>query len=305
MQPVFFDFKKVISILLFLISGSPFLLAQELADTVWAQHQNKITYIGHSVNDGETLLMLSERFNAPAALTAKFNQMNYTQGLKEGSIFKIPIGKFNYLQLNSVVASKPIYYQVQQGDRLRMVSRYFNVAQSAIQRWNKLPLPEVFAGQVLLVGWVKFDKTKVPFVADKEQAFEKKNSQNNHALLQADSIIKANNSQSDSTTNNQEYSKLFYRQNKGQELQETSGAAVFFTAKIPENSEIYYAFFDDAPRGTILSIFNPATRKVVYAKVIGPRPKIGKYQNALLGLSFNAAKTLEGRGSRVFVKVKY
>lgn len=303
MKPVLFSFRRIVSILFFLIAGAPVLIAKQAEDTVWVAHQEKVTYIKHLVQRGETLFMLSERFLAPAALTARLNEMNYSEGLPEGSIFKIPVGKFNYLQINSVVHSKPIYYQVQEGDRLRTISRYFNVAQSAIQRWNKLPLPEVFAGQVLQVGWVRFDKTKFPFVAEPAPSGKEKQQGNPNKELSA--ISKQADSLDGNNSDSTNYSKLFYQQNEGQELQEASGAAVFFTAKISENEEIYYAFFDDAPRGTILSIINPATRKVVYAKVIGPRPKIGKYQNALIGLSFNAAKALQGRGSRIFVKIKY
>ncbi|HET8573486.1 MAG TPA: LysM peptidoglycan-binding domain-containing protein [Edaphocola sp.] len=291
-------FSSIILILFF----SPLAgLAQP--DTIWVQGQAKEAYIRHIVGHGETLFMLAARFHAPAAAVAGLNDMNYQEGLPEGSIFKIPLGKYNYLRINSVVESRPIYYKVQEGQRLKSVSRLFHIAQGTIQRWNKLPMPEVFAGQVLQVGWVQFDSTQVPFAISPEAE---------HKIVvkavRAPSI--ANDTDNDNNGPGESGSSLalgaqFHEAKQGKDLQETSGATVFFTIKSKLAKGVYYAFFDAAPRGSIISIYNPSGQKYIYAKVIGPLPKISKYHNAVLGLSANAAKDLNAKTPRIFCKIKY
>src|SRR5690606_886133 len=75
----------------------------------------------------------------------------------------VPIGKYNYVNINTEVASRPIYYQVKADETLRQVSRKFNVPQSAIQRWNRLTEPSVNLEQIIQTGWVKYDSSQVPF----------------------------------------------------------------------------------------------------------------------------------------------
>lgn len=271
------------------------------SDTIWVQNQGKQTYIRHIVDHGETLFMLASRFHAPAAAVAKMNDMNYQEGLSEGSVFKIPVGNYNYLNINSVVESRPMFYKVQEGQRLKSISRLFHISQSTIQRWNKLPMPEVFAGQSLQVGWVRFDSLQEPFAVAPAES---------HRIEHKVAVKEPVRTTTTPTTsaNKEEETDLglqFHKDNKGEELQETSGATVFFTIKSKLSEGLYYAFFDGAPRGTVLSIYNPSGKKYIYAKVIGPLPKISKYHNAVLGLSANAAKDLNAKSARIFCKIKY
>lgn len=297
--------RKGICLLILLSVGQIYGFAQQGADTIWVVHKGKQLFVRHTVEMGETLFMLAARFEAPAAATAKLNGISYADGLAEGSIFKIPVGKYNYLRINSVVESRPIYYRVQKGDRLRTVSHLFNVSQSTIQRWNDLPLPETFSGQALQVGWIKFNEDEQPFAAAKERERAAREKAEAEALAKAAKDSTKLKKQEGQTEEESDLSKQFHEKNQGKVLQETSGAAVFFKSQASSGTSIHYAFFDDAPRGAILSIFNPSTKKVVYAKVIGPLPQISKYHNARLGLSIDAAKELQAHSQRVFVKIKY
>lgn len=299
MQFIITMLRNGICLLVFLCMGQVNGFTQKSTDTIWVFYEGKQAYVRHTVESGETLFMLANRFGAPAAATARLNEVSYADGLAEGSIFKIPIGKFNYYSINSVVNSRPIYYRVQEGDRLRTVSRLFNVAQSAIQRWNNLPLPEIFSGQALQVGWIKFDEGQQPFAEAKEREAMAK------AQAEAAKDSATKKGEGKVAEEEADLSKQFYENNQGKELQETSGAAVFFKSQISGGATVHYAFFDDAPRGTILSIYNPSTKKAVYAKVIGPIPQISMYHNARLGLSLDAAKELQANSQRIFVKIKY
>lgn len=281
---------------------SAFLYAQ---DSLWVNFQGKGMFIEHRVASGEDLFMLSARYNAPAAKTADLNKINFQTGLEEGSLFKIPVDKFNYIQINSAVNSRPLYFKVPPGISLRDISRTVHVAQSAIQRWNKMDSPEVEEGTVLLVGWVKFDDSKRPFahtanIADPQP--EKKERQLIEKKLPLSDTIAEADTASEAPT---DFDRLFHERNKGRELTTESGAAVFYVLKANVNEGVFYAFHNTAPRGTILSIQNPANGKVIYAKVIGPLPKISDYHNALIGLSSNAIPDLEARDKRMFCNIKW
>lgn len=287
-------------------------------DKVWVKFQKKQSYIDHVVTSGETIFMLAERYNAPSALTARNNGKGFQDGLAEGSRFKIPLGNYNYLSINSVVKSVPIYHKVEAGEDLRTISRALNVSQSAIQRWNNLSAPEVATGDVIQVGWVKYDRSKIPFSdSKKEKAQDKKegptplltNKDTLNVKRKKDSLF----SKTDSLKHLEEEApkkintlkSAFQSINRHRDLTETSGSGVFFPINYEPPEGVYYVFFDDAPRGTILSIYNPTNRTVIYAKVIGPLPNLARYQHAKLGISDNALPVLKPRSQRIFCKIKY
>lgn len=276
------------------------------SDTLWVGHQKQDIYIRHIVKENETILSLAKQFNAPPSSTAYFNDMSYQDSPRPGSILRIPIGKYNYLRINSVVESKPLFYKVGEGERLRNISRLFNVAQATIERWNQLPMPEVFAGQALKVGWVKYtnNASQPREDANKRQVFQKDKKmqeQTNGVII--DTFILQDEERQD--TFSTAYEREFHSENDGRVLEETSGAVVFYSLKTTMADGVYFALFDDAPRGAIISIFNPSSQKVIYAKVVGALPKIGMYHNAKIGLSSNAARILGAKTERTFCKIKY
>ncbi len=62
-----------------------------------------------------------------------------------------------------MVDSRPLYYKTEQEDNLHSISRMFNVSQGTIQRWNRMDDAELNTGEVLLVGWIAYDKSQKPF----------------------------------------------------------------------------------------------------------------------------------------------
>src|SRR5690606_38392185 len=125
--------------------------------------EGKSLYIRIRVQHGDDLFLLSKRFKAPPAKVASLNGLTYQSGLRRGSSVKIPVGKYNYVSINSAVSTLPLYYKVKEGESLRQVSRKFNVPQSSVQRWNGLSEPEVETGQILQTGWIKYDSGQVAF----------------------------------------------------------------------------------------------------------------------------------------------
>ncbi len=80
-------------------------------------------------------------------------------------------------------------------------------------------------------------------------------------------------------------------------LTEESGAAVFYNLKSAA-AGVYYAFHNMARKGSVIKIMNPANHRIIYAKVIGPIPRLKEYHNAIVGLSSNAVSGARCTGQK-------
>src|ERR1700748_227622 len=134
-------------------------------DTLWVKRIDGRPYVVHKVSTGEDIFMLSKKYAVPPAALADANNINYQTGLEGGSKLWIPVDNYNFIRVESVVKSKPIYYKTTAGDELNDVSRLSHVSQSTIQRWNHLSTPDIHSGQVLQIGWISFDGSQIPFAA--------------------------------------------------------------------------------------------------------------------------------------------
>jgi LysM repeat protein len=281
-------------------------------DTLWVKQKEGKPYLLHKVKNGETLFLLSKRYAVPPAILADINKVNYQDGLPTGSKFRIPIDNYNFIRIESVVKSKPIYFRVGEEDDLRSISRMFNVAQSAIQRWNNLASPDIETDKILQVGWIAYDNTQVPFA---ENTVPVVNSPVKATTLPKTGTVKKisdtlmNKSVKAADTNSvaepSAFEQLYYQQTAGVSVTEESGAAVFYPLKTKAGPGVYYALHNTAIKGSILKLMNPANGKIIYAKVIGTLPNLKEYHNAIVGLSSNAISAMGARDQRMFCKLKY
>jgi LysM repeat protein len=300
--------KKLLLLFTLLLSASASVFAQ---DTLWVKQKEGKPYLLHKVKNGETLFLLAKKYGVPPAILADLNQVNYQDGLPTGSKFRIPIDNYNFIRIESVVKSKPIFFRVGEEDDLRSISRMFNVAQSAIQRWNNLISPDIETDKILQVGWIAFDSTQTPFAqnipiissASKIVPLPKPGVVKKVSDTPADKNIRI--SDTDSAAIPSAFEELYYQQTTGTSITEESGAAVFYPLKTKAGPGVYYAFHNTAIRGSILKIMNPANGKIIYAKVIGTLPKLKEYHNAIVGLSSNAISVVGARDQRMFCKLKY
>ncbi|MFA6060568.1 MAG: LysM peptidoglycan-binding domain-containing protein [Taibaiella sp.] len=301
--------KKLPLLLTLLLIVSASVVAQ---DTLWVKQKEGKPYLLHKVKNGETLFLISKRYAVPPAILADINNVNYQDGLPTGSKFRIPIDNYNFIRIESVVKSKPIYFRVGEEDDLRGISRMFNVPQSAIQRWNNLITPDIETDKILQVGWIAYDNTQVPFaentssvVSDplKTTTLPKAGVAKKVPDTSVDKITKI--ADTASVAEPSAFEELYYQQTAGVSVTEESGAAVFYPLKTKAGPGVYYAFHNTAIRGSILKIMNPANGKIIYAKVIGTLPKLKEYHNSIVGLSSNAISAMGARDQRMFCKLKY
>jgi LysM repeat protein len=300
--------KKLLLLFTLIIIASTRITAQ---DTLWVKQREGKPYLLHKVKNGETLFILSKKYVVPPAILADVNNINYQDGLPTGSKFRIPIDNYNFIRIESVVKSKPIFYRAGEEDDLRSISRMFNVPQSAIQRWNNLMTPDIETDKILQVGWIAYDNTQVPFPENTSVV----NNPVKATTLPKVGIVKKGSDtlagkpikkiDSDSIADPSAFEQLYYQQTAGISVTEESGAAVFYPLKTAAGPGVYYALHNTAIRGSILKIINPANGKIIYAKVIGTLPKLKEYHNAIVGLSSNAISTMGARDQRMFCKLKY
>jgi LysM repeat protein len=79
---------------------------------------------------------------------------------------------------------------------------------------------------------------------------------------------------------------------EGQNVHEEKGPAVFYPSASRSKQDIYYAFHNTAPRGTIIKVHNPGTDKTIFVKVIGTLPGTKLYHNSLIGITSQAKQEL-------------
>lgn len=277
-------------------------------DTLWVRKIDGKPFITHSVLLGEDLFLLSKKYTVPPAVLADVNNLNFQNGLAEGTPIWIPVDNYNFIRVEGIVKSQALFYKVKNGETLKDISRLTNVAQSALQMWNHLPDQTIRPNQILKIGWVAYDKTQVPFPksAPKENAVNTNiPTKPEKIIVKADTNNKAIADTEDSTETPSPYEELYEKQVAGNAGNSETGAAVFYTMKVKVGEGVYYAFHNTAARGTIIKVTNPANDHVIYAKVIGPIPDLSDYHNSIISLSSNAAKGLMAQERRMFCKIEY
>jgi len=226
-------------------------------------------------------------YNVNVSVIANVNNKTYQKGFENGDIVFIPLTVDNYAT-EAGTSLRPIYYKAKDNETLIIISKWLNVRQSMIQTWNQLPTPQINNGQVLVIGWVK------------QQGVSMRNQKRFNPSNLPDEAI---GGQVETPTIPQfqfEYESL----NDAMENEER-GALTFYKNKSKLKADIYYAFHNTIPQGSIVKIVNPSNNKAVYAKVISKLPQLEEYHNSIIALSDNAYTALEAMDARIFCNLFY
>lgn len=174
----------------------------------------------------------------------------------------------------------PVYYQVKAGDNLFRLSRvYFRMPEDTIKARAKLKQGSLQPGQLIHIGWMSPQaipsewQTRKPLppslqkVADLKKRFEAYSSTKKKKAIAQQGIAN---------------------------WQKEAPAA-----------RNYYALHDKAPLNSIIELYNPVTKRTVYAEVLGRIPAAAYSTNMVVILSPNTAKLLGAKDANFFVKIKY
>jgi len=282
--------KKFRGVLLLVLLLSPLFLHAQQADSLWVKVLNNRWQVLHRVKEGETLFQIARQYQVPPAELARENGISYSTGLGTGTVLYIPIGLYNRISQGGVAGSRPVYYKTTQFDDWQRIAFLSGTSAAALREWNNLPMRALKEGQVLLVGWVKYEAA--PATAVKPVTV-------NPVVdpVLADTVTRRPPARP-------AFEEEFLAQaGDGGNIATEKGPAIYYDSKTGGSQ--CYAFFNMAPRGTIIKIVNPGNGHYVYAKVIGTIPENGRFENAVVGLSLNAQRTLGGTGRKTWCEVHF
>lgn len=171
----------------------------------------------------------------------------------------------------------PIYYIVKRGDTMfGITKRHFRMEISEIMQRNQLTSETLKVGQLLHMGWMKIEAIPAEWQGDTENPLLKKS----NALGR------------------------IYEREQGKKKEIEHQGVAFWQKESKENSD-FYALHRHARINSIIRVTNPMSRVTVYVKVIGEIPDTAYGNDVVVVLSPIAAKALEARDPRFFVRVNY
>lgn len=309
-------FRSVFSTLLFCLACTT--VSAQRADSLFVSSREDSWILEHRARKGETIFLLSRRYHVPAAMLASANKLGYQDVLKDNTLIVVPLGAYN-LQNDASGHSadvRPLYYKVQGADNLYRISRNAGVPQRRIQVWNNMTDNEVEPGQVLQVGWLLYDATQTATTSPASPGTQSGTSKppvvpatpvpRIPATVPDTTIAKAGDTTADSMVVISPMEQLYLDQTANEQNVVTEkGAAAFFNMSAAAAKGTYYAFHNNASKGTIIKVHNPGTGKTVFVKVLGPLPGTKQYANAVIGISGAARAALGVREMKAWCVLSY
>lgn len=210
----------------------------------------------------------------------------YNPGLKEKSVLvgqsiRIPIPNraIKRYKDKSFIATKhvQVYYVVKKGDTMfRICRQYFRMPMEEIMERNKLVSTDLKEGQKIQIGWVSLEGVPEEY----RQYTGDPNSRRNEIMY-----------------------RIFTRE--GKDKKEKDGQGVAYWQKNSREDSDFYALHRQAAVNSVIAVTNPMSNRTVYVKVIGKIPDTVYGDDVVVVLSPIAAKLLNAKDPRFFVKVKY
>jgi len=293
-------------------------------------------YLEHVVTPKENFYSVGRRYNVNPKDLAAYNHLHFATGLAIGQTVKIPLTKNNFTQVKTThpgQALVPLYHTVLAGETLyRLGVNYNKVPLSALKKWNNLSSDELSAGQAVIVGYLKVDKSQSalangqpaavvasapvappsnnvePAATNKETAIQPATNEAPPEQPKAEPAAKSNPPLTITPTvaaapdnnNSTDYFKNVYdQQTAGNVATDKNGTAGIFKSTSGWQDAKYYCFSNDAAAGKVIKITNGATGKSVYAKVLDVIPDISQNKGLVIVIS-NAAADKLGAGDSNF-----
>lgn len=282
---------KYVCLLVFVLLGTA--AAAQEADSLFAVRKAGKYQIRYTVRSRENVKMLAHRFYVSENMIEYANEYVDMRKLTPGMVINIPVAKENYLSSKPSLDHNfaPLYYHVALRDDINIISTSVGITKNEFRAWNNLKGNTMKQEDVLFIGWVKMivkDSTN----AESDLAYpgEKKKK-----VVTADTVKLPIPGGLDSIYNRQTFN--------GSNVLSEKGTAVFFE-KAGKN-DVYYAFHNGTPRGTIIKVFNPGTGRTTYVKVLGPLPATKAYAGSIIGISNAAREDLDVRDDKAWLELSY
>jgi hypothetical protein len=316
--------KGLLVAFLLLITSSLFAAPK---DSLFVVTKNDKWVIAFTPSKTETVMDVAKRFHVPPVMLADENNTNFQNNFPVGATIYIPLGAFN----KSAAGNKNVYYKVHPEDNLYRISKMSGESQRTLQEWNGMPDNTTGEGDVLIVAKIMYDgAAPVTLKADttKKKGIAKDSLEKGqkYTVRKVSKEVLENGQKVVYLVNDTVwvdtlgvYGKMYMQQTLNEtKINEEKGSAVFYTLvnKVQNRykdvnstvkSKFIYAFHNTAPRGTIIKVYNPASDKFVFVKVMGGLPDTKQYYNSVIGISADAKELLgvSVMEEKAWVEMKY
>ena len=279
--------KHFLVVILFIFS---FKADAQIVDSLFVIHKGTGWIVKYQVKPGETPHMLAQRFYITDPVLAYANEVESIKSLAPGAMINIPVKPENYYTTRQPLADRQeLYYHVVPKDDLPLLSTYAGVTKSDMRAWNNMKGNTVTPGQTLFVGWIR--------IITRDTA-------NPASELVYPAPVKEGNAVADPQVVPGGLDIAYDRQtNNGTNVLTEKGTAVCFEKA--GKSNIYYAFHNSTPRGSIIKVTNPGTGKTIYVKVLGPIPDTKQYAGSIIGIATAAKEALGVTDNKAWCELSY
>lgn len=258
----------------------------------------------HTVQQGETLFSLSQRYELPLDDLRKVNEL-HTDELFIGQELIIPEVKPGNIREKLVVEATPYtnpqYHVVSQGETLFALSKQYGVSLEEVRRWNKLVDNNINIGDSLIVR-PGIDDSPAELVEENEKSTADK-------LLEIAEKNPEFAEQSREITDKEKEEKyqpavreIRTNESNYEEILETGVAELIDKSG---DSKKYLALHKTAKTGTIIRVRNDMNDQEVFVRVIGQLPNTGENSKILLKISKAAYDRLGAIDKRFRVTISY
>lgn len=256
------------------------LKAQEI-DSLFAVKKEGNWEIKYTVKARENARMLARRFYVPEGQLEYANDEGTMKKLTEGATVYIPVLKENYYVVKPARFSgrhtRELYYRANSRDEIAVLSNSCGVTKTEFRDWNGLKGNTLKSGQVLFIGWVRMivKDTAEPSTLTAYPA----------PLVKKVEVVDTTSAPPVPGGLDTVYNR---QTNNGLNVLTEKGTVAFFDRP----GKMYYAFHNEAARGSIIKVTNPGSGKSTYVKVLGPLPDTKQYANCIIGISSAAKEAL-------------
>lgn len=256
-----------------------YLTAHDTVQLVVDEWQQK--YIIHHMEGGQTLYSLARFYGMSLAELLSWNPQWRREVLPRGAAIRIPLPDAALVRYrNSSFRSAEhavVVYRIRKNDTFYGLSnRVLHIDADSILARNPFLASGLKPGQLIHIGWLS-----VAGIADSLRR------KHRHPLWQESYKLR----------------EVFLSRAASTRVQVQKGAA--YWNKSSDNYRSLFALHNEAPRGSIVAIANPMTRRQVFVRVIGKVPRSPFFENVVIVVSPAVAKMLGAIDARFFVEVEY
>ncbi|QNA46018.1 LysM peptidoglycan-binding domain-containing protein [Lacibacter sediminis] len=279
-------------------------------------------YLVHSIGPKENFYSIGRIYNISPRVFAPYNGLELTSALSIGQQIRIPLNEVNFWQTGTRKENEtvvPVYHTAKAGETVAKLGQLFGTDNASIKSWNNIE--SVSAGNKVIVGFLKVDKTLSPLAAKgmnvRSEPNVVKQQPKPEEPKKQDVVVKKEEPKQEVVVKKEEpkpevkkeepkmevspasyggngfFKDEFNRQsNNGRRTDRNNGPGSVFKSTSGWSDGKYYVLMDNVEKGTIIMVRNPANGKAVYAKVLGSVEETSPGSGLLFRLSNSAAAQL-------------